>query len=92
VSFRGIITKKEGREMLAEAKLYQRKVPVKAAQITRRFSVESRSGVIETGMPGDYLLEDTLVPDDLWIVKKSVFEAEFEQVSGEETKSNVPDA
>lgn len=89
MNFRGIITKREGREILADAKLYWRKVPVKAVQITKRFSVEARSGVIETGMPGDYLLEDTIVPDDLWIVKKSVFEAEFEPASGQERNRTV---
>jgi len=86
MSFRGVITKREGREMLAKAKLYHRTVPVKAVQITRRLSVESGSGVIEAGSTGDYLLEDTLRPDHLWIVKKNVFEEEFEQVNTQESE------
>jgi hypothetical protein len=88
LSFRGIITRSEGRELLAEAKLYRRKVPVRAVQITRRFSVESRTGVIETGHPGDYLLEDIHRPDDLWIVRKEVFETEFEVLP--ETEQVMP--
>ena len=89
-NFRGIITKTEGRELMADAKLYRRKVPVKAVQITKRFSVESRTGVIETGHPGDYLLEDTLRPDDLWIVRKEVFENEFEVLSESQKPREPP--
>jgi hypothetical protein len=95
LSFRGIITRKEGREILERSKLYRRKAPVKAIQLTSRTSVETRMGIIEIGYPGDYLVEDPLHPDDLWIVKREVFEDEFAPVKSQkkevETEPNRSD-
>ena len=82
MGFRGIITYKEGQQMMGEAQYYRRKLPVKALRLSSRISVESRTGVIETGHPGDYLVQDVARPQDFWIIRKEVFENEFEQDNG----------
>jgi hypothetical protein len=80
LGFRGIITKKEGRDILRLSKLYRRTRPVRAIKLTKKLSVESRTGIIETGYPGDYLVADIEYPDQFWIVRREVFETEFEPV------------
>jgi hypothetical protein len=80
MSFRGILSKKQAHDLMSEAAQYARKVPVKAVQVMKKFSVETRTGDVETGYPGDYLLQDILHPDDFWIVRREIFEAEFELV------------
>jgi hypothetical protein len=80
MGFRGIVTKTEGQQIMESAQLYRRKLPIKAVRLESRTSIESRTGVIETGYPGDYLCQDVTRPQDLWIIKKEVFESEFERV------------
>lgn len=55
---------------------------VQAARIEHPFSVKASWGELQ-GNPGDYLVKseadkDVTYPDDIWIVKQTIFEATYE--------------
>jgi hypothetical protein len=79
MGFRGILTRKEAFDMMDKGEIYLRKVPVKAVQLTSKVSLETRTGQIENGKPGDYLVQDVTRPEDFWIIRREVFESEFER-------------
>ncbi len=53
--------------------------PVQAAQIATPFSVMAHWGKL-TGKADDYIVRSSLVPTDVWIVDKAIFEASYERL------------
>jgi hypothetical protein len=78
VSSQTVITQKQAVLIMKNARLFTRKSPVRAVLLKSKILINSRNGVIETGRRGDYLVQSIRRPLDFWIVRKEVFEAEFE--------------
>lgn len=86
MGFRNILTKPEYEDLLANSKTYRRKIPVRAVQMDRRFSIETRDGVIVNGHPGDYVVQNTRGDARPWVITKEIFESSFEELTNMETQ------
>lgn len=85
MGFSGILTREEYEELFENGKTFRRKIPVKAIQMNRRFSIETRDGIIVAGHPGDYIVQNTRGDSRPWVVRKDIFEDSFEALSQEDT-------
>ncbi len=86
MGFRNILTKPEYEELLEKSKIYRRKIPVRAVQMNRRFSIETRDGAIVNGHPGDYVVQNTRGDARPWVITKEIFEGSFEVLTLTETE------
>jgi hypothetical protein len=84
LTFRGIITAAECDELFAKADYYTRTVPIRAVQIDRRLSVETRDGTLVTTQPGDYIVQDTSADKRPWVIRSEVFEQNFRKLTESE--------
>ncbi len=59
---------------------------MRAVQMNRRFSIETRDGVIVNGYPGDYVVQNTRGDARPWVITKEIFEGSFEELANMETQ------
>ena len=87
--FGDLLAKRELEELIATGKMYHRKIAVRAVQVTRRFVVEARGGVLVPVHPGDYLLQNAKGARAPWVIPKDAFEESFESISEEDAKKQL---
>jgi hypothetical protein len=76
MSLRDVLTDEETQYFLRNADQYKKKIPVRAVQMQKSFSVETHEGLMQ-GREGDYLVQNVEGDSKPWPVKKEIFEKTY---------------